>query len=114
MNNPNQPPFQAQASPNIILAVISLALGVIGLFGMIPTLIFTLCSVIPIGFGIAALIMGILAKVRARSDPANWGGGGLAIAGAVAGVFCIVAPVLYFIIVMVLWFGFAAMSNSGR
>lgn len=114
MNNPYQPPFQAQPSPNIVMAIVSLALGVIGLFGIIPTLIFSLCGIIPIGFGIGALIVGILAKVRAKNDPKNYGGGGLAIGGIAAGAFCIIAPVIVILVWMVFMFGIAATGSSGR
>ena len=56
MNYPPQAPLPPTQSPNIILAVASVILGAIGLLGMIPTLIFTLCGIIPIGFGIAAAL----------------------------------------------------------
>ena len=114
MNYPPRAPISPTQSPNIILAVASVILGAVGLLGMVPTLIFTLCGVIPIGFGIAALVTGVLAKVRAKNDPQRWGGGGLAIGGAIAGVFCIIAPVLYIILVMVFFFGLAAMSQPAR
>ena len=111
MNYPPQAPISPTQSPNIILAVASVILGAIGLLGMIPTLIFTLCGVIPVGFGIAAVITGLLAKVKAKNEPQKWGGGGLAMGGAIAGAFCIIAPVLYIILVMVLFFGIAAMNS---
>lgn len=114
MNCPPQAHAVPVQSPNIILAVASVILGVIGLFGMVPTLIFTICGIIPIGFGIAALITGVLAKVKVKNDPINWGGGGFALGGIIAGVFCIIAPVLYIILVMVFFFGIAAMSSPGR
>jgi hypothetical protein len=114
LNNQFQPQIVGNTSPNVILGVASLILGVIGLFGMVPTLIFTLCGIIPIGFGIAALITGVLAKVKVKNDPLNWGGGGLALGGIIAGVFCIIAPVLYIILVMVFFFGIAAMSSPAR
>jgi hypothetical protein len=114
VNHPEPGLLRPTQSPNIILAVASVILGTVGLFGMIPTLLFTLCGVIPMGFGIAALITGILAKVRAKNDPQKWGGGGWAVGGMIAGVFCIIAPVLYIIIVMVFWFGLAAMSQPAR
>ena len=114
MNDPQYSSAPPPGSPNIILAIASVVLGAVGLLGMIPTLIFTLCGVIPMGFGIAAVVTGVLAKVRAKKDPQNWGGGGLAIGGAIAGAFCIIAPVLYIILVMVFWFGLAAMSQPAR
>ena len=114
MIDPGQTPFQSQPSPNIVLAIVSLSLGVIGLFGIIPTLLFTLCGVIPIGFGIGALVVGILAKVRAKNDPKNYGGGGLAVGGIAVGALCIVAPILVILVWMLFMFGIAAISSSGR
>ena len=113
MNNPQfgGPP---QASPNAVLAIVSLILGVVGVIFLIPTIIFTICGLISIAFGIASVITGFLARSRAKSDPANWGGGGLAIGGIVAGVFSIIAPILYIILVMVLWGFFFAASQAGR
>ena len=114
MNQQPYTPAAAPSSPNIILAVASAGLAAIGICGMVPTLLFTLCGIIPIGFGIGAIITGVLAKVKARNDPMNWGGGGLAIGGVIAGMFCIVAPVLYTIVVMVLWYGLSTMGKPGK
>ena len=112
----NVPPAGSTStqSPNIVLAAASAILGAVGLLGMVPTLVFTFCGIIPIGFGIAAVITGVLAKVKAKNDPQNWGGSGLAIGGAIAGVFCIIAPVLYIILVMVFFFGIAALNSPAR
>ena len=81
---------------------------------MVPTIIFTLCGVVSIAFGIASVITGFLARSRAKSDPMNWGGGGLAVGGIIAGAFSIIAPVLFIIIVVVLWGIFIAASQAGR
>ena len=113
MNNP-QFGGAPQASPNAVLAIVSLILGIVGVIFLVPTIIFTICGLISIAFGIASVITGFLARSRAKSDPANWGGGGLAIGGIIAGVFSIIAPILYIILVMVLWGVFFAASQAGR
>ena len=102
------------ASPNIVLAVVSLILGVIGLAFMIPTLLFTPCGIISAGFGIGAMVAGLLGMTRAKSDPAKWGGKGIAIGGTVVGLISVIAPVGYIILWMIIWFGFIAAGQSGR
>jgi uncharacterized membrane protein HdeD (DUF308 family) len=113
VNNPQFGGAQ-QASPNAVLAIVSLILGIVGVLFLVPTIIFTLCGIISIAFGIASVITGFLARSRAKSDPANWGGGGLAIGGIIAGVFSIIAPILYIILVMVIWGIFIAANSAGR
>lgn len=114
MNNPFQPQTPVPTSPNIVLAVVSLGLGVIGLAGMLPTLIFGLCAIIPIVFGVGALITGFLGRSRAKNDPAKWGGSGLALAGIVVGAVSVVAPILFILLVIVLWAGLAGAGQLGR
>lgn len=83
----------------------SVVLSVIGFVGMVPTLLFALCAIIPLGFGIGALISGTLAVVKAKNDPLNWGGRGLAIGGIIAGVILLIAPILYYAVLTVLVYG---------
>jgi hypothetical protein len=104
MNYQAQPQSPRPPSPNIVLAVVSVGFAVVGLVFMIPTLLFTLCGIVPIACGLAALVVGVLAKVRANKDPNTWGGGGLAIGGIIAGILCVIAPVVYVILVSVLWY----------
>lgn len=104
MNYPNQQPMRATASPSIGLAVMSVVLGLIGFVGMVPTLLFALCAIIPLGFGIASLISGTLALVKAKKDPLNWGGRGLAIGGIIAGVILLIAPILYYAVLTVVFY----------
>ena|SRR5215204_1920138 len=113
MNNP-QFGGAPHASPNAVLAIVSLILGIVGVIFLIPTIIFTLCGLISIAFGIGSVITGFLARSRAKSDPENWGGGGLAIGGIIAGIFSITAPILYIILFLVLWGIFVAASQAGR
>ena len=114
MNEQFRPQLAHNPSPNIILAVVSVGLAAIGICGLIPTLIISFCGVFPIALGIAAIVTGLLAKMKAKNDPQNWGGAGLALGGVIAGAFCVVVPALYIILMMVLWFGIAAMGQPGR
>ena len=95
----------------MVLAIISLGLGIIGLFAVIPTLVFWLCGIFPIALGIAALICGFLAKSRASSRPAEYAGGGFAIGGIIAGALAVVAPILVFVVWMIIWFGLMSTSQ---
>jgi uncharacterized membrane protein HdeD (DUF308 family) len=114
MNNPQFGAGPRPPSPNIALAIVSLALGIVGVLFLVPTIIFTLCGVISIAFGIASVITGFLARSRAKSDPANWGGGGLAIGGIIAGVLSIIGPIAYIILFLLIWGIFVAASQAGR
>lgn len=78
----------AVAGQNKTLAIISLVTGILSLF---------CCAwFVP---GIAAVVMGFMAKSKAAKDPANYGGGGLAlgaiISGAVSILLGIIVSVLY-------------------
>ena len=114
MNYPPPAPTAPTRSPNIVLAVVSLVLGLIGLAFMVPTLVFTPCGIISVAFGIGALITGLLGWSRAKADPANWGGGGLAIGGTIVGLVSVIAPVGFIILWMVVWFGFTAAGQTGK
>lgn len=113
MNNP-QPPVPGAQSPNIVLGIVSVGLGVLGLAFMIPTLIFTLCGIIPFALGIGAVVTGLLGRSKAKADPSKWGAPGLALAGAGVGVVSIIAPIGYIIIWMIFWFGIMAAGQTGR
>ena len=54
------------------MAVAALVLGILGLFTCLPA-------------GVVGLILGIIALVRANSEPQRYGGGGMAIGGIVTG-----------------------------
>lgn len=113
MNNP-QFGGAPQASPNIMLAIASMGLAVVGILFLIPTIIFYICGIVPILLGIAAVVTGLLAKVKAKKDPQKWGGGGLGLAGAIVGAFSIVLPLLYIILMVALMVGISATSQTGR
>lgn len=88
-NTPFQPPPAGAGGQNKTLAIISLVCGILSL---------VCCSwFIP---GIAAIVMGFIARSKANSDPANYGGGGLALGGIITGAISVVLG----IIVIILYF----------
>ena len=114
MNYPNQPPFPTKVAPNINLAIVSVVLGVLGIFCIIPTILFTFCAILPIAFGIGAIIVGFLARSRAGKDPVHWGGAGLAIGGIIAGAASILAPVAIIIFMVIIYAGMIGAGQLGR
>lgn len=82
-NTPFQPPMGA-AGQNQTLAIVSLVCGILGL-----------CCGLP---GIAALITGYIAKNKADTDPQNYGGRGMAIAGMVLGAISVIFTILYILL----------------
>lgn len=75
-NTPFNPPPAGTTGQNQTLAIVSLVCGVLGLC----------CG----PFGIAALITGYLAKKNADSNPAEYTGGGFALAGMILGGISVV------------------------
>lgn len=71
------PPMMAMSGQNQVLPTISLVLGILGLI--------LLCCWGGIPFGLGALITGYLGMNNANSNPTQYGGKGLAIAGMVMG-----------------------------
>lgn len=94
-NTPFQPPPAGAQGENKTLAIISLVLGVLS----IPCCGFVI-------FGIAAVITGFMAKSKADSNPKEYGGRGLALAGigigAVMTIIGIITNILYLIGVIAL------------
>jgi len=95
---PNEPmqnaPMPAAAGQNKTLAIISLVTGILSLF---------CCGwFIP---GIAAIVMGFMAKSKASNDPSSYGGGGLALGGIITGVLSLILGV---IVVALYFMGFLA------
>ncbi|HMQ05235.1 MAG TPA: DUF4190 domain-containing protein [Pyrinomonadaceae bacterium] len=96
----NAPMSAAPQGPNQTLAIISLVAGILGL---------TVCcgSLLP---SLAAVVLGFMARGKANSDPANYGGSGLALGGIITGALGLLAG----IIVLALYFlGFAATMMQG-
>jgi len=111
-NTPFQPPGASQGQSQT-LAIVSLALGLIGILAIIPTLIFTLCGIFPIALGLGAIITGFLARSRAQQKPDEYTGSGLAIGGMATGAISLLVPIAIIIIALLFIFGmfsFAAFS----
>jgi hypothetical protein len=100
-DTPFQPP--AVKGQSSMLAIISVILGLLGLLMVLPTIAFLFCGILPIGLGIAAIITGFMAKSRARSKPAEYGGGGLAIGGITLGFISFLAPIIIAVLIIVLY-----------
>ena len=95
-NQMQNPQFQnaAPAGQNQTLAIISLVTGILSLF---------CCAwFIP---GLAAVIMGFLARGKANSNPSQYGGAGLALGGIITGG---ISLILGLIVVVLYFLGFAA------
>jgi len=110
-NTPFQPPAPGVGSPSSTLAIISLALGGIGLITVVPTIIFLVCGILPFFFGLGAIITGFLARSRAKSQPAAYSGGGMAMVGLVLGVLDVLAPFGILALTILLWGGLTALGN---
>ena len=85
MQNPSFTPSTAGAGPNQTLAIVSLVVGILG---------FTLCC----GFfvpSIVAIVLGFMARGKAASDPANYGGSGLALGGIITGALGLLLGVVF-------------------
>ncbi len=84
------PPANTAAAPSKTLALVSLVLGILG---------FTLCcgTVVP---SLVAIITGVMARGKAKNDPANYEGAGLAMGGIITGVIGLLLSVGYLIFVM--------------
>ena len=74
-NTPFSPPPAGVRGQNKTLATISLVLGILA--------ILPCCGFLS---GIPGAVIGFIARSRANSDPANYGGGGLALAGIILGI----------------------------
>lgn len=84
---PNEPmqnaPVSGPQGQNKTLAIVSLVTGILSLF---------CCAwFVP---GIAAIVMGFLAKSKAAKDPANYGGSGLALGAIISGAVSIVLGII--------------------
>ena len=77
------PPPAAAGGQSQTLAIISLVVGVL-----------SLCCGYLFLPGIAAIVLGFMARSKASSDPAAYGGGGLALAGIILGALSLILGVL--------------------
>jgi hypothetical protein len=103
MQNPQYQPGSAApaAKQNQTLAIVSLILGILGT---------TICCGWFL-FSIVALVTGFMARGKANSDPANYGGAGLAMVGIITGAIGIVLGIGYW--VFLLFFGGMQMMMQG-
>jgi len=114
MNQPNHPQLPGAADSSIvILAIASIVLGIFGFVGMIPTLLFTLCGILPIALGVGGAIAGFLAVSRAKKVSAG-GPKAIGIIGIVISCLAALAPMLYLALVLMVYLGVAVFSNTGR
>ena len=83
----NPPPPGAGAGQNKTLAIVSLVLGIVS---------FLCCNWFIVG--LAAVVTGFMAKSKADSDPANYGGRGLALGGIITGVLSMIIGILIWVL----------------
>jgi hypothetical protein len=107
-DTPFQPP--AVAGQSQTLAIISLICGIIGVLAIVPTLVFILCGILPLAFGLAGVIIGFLARGRAKNFPDQYTGGGLALGGIISGALAVLGTVGWVVLWIVLW---GAMIGAG-
>lgn len=88
-NTPFQPPPAGAGGENKTLAIISLVCGILSLI---------CCSwFIP---GIAAIVLGVMARSKAKSNPGEYGGEGLALGGIITGGISLVLGVIIIVLYM--------------
>jgi hypothetical protein len=100
-DTPFQPP--AVKGPSSVMAIISLVLALIGLISVLPTILILFCGILPLGLGLAAIIVGFLARSRAKKDPEHYGGSGLAMAGILLGILAFIAPIAITVLMFVFY-----------
>jgi hypothetical protein len=107
-----------EKGPSSVLAIVSLALGIVGFVGagltllvsIIPILLL-ICGTIPFLIGIGAVITGFLARSRANSMPESYSGAGLALGGIILGVLDILAPIGLLLLWILAYGAFFAASS---
>ena len=86
-NTPFQPPAAGTGGKNQTLAIVSLVTGILSIF---------CCGwVLP---GVAAIVMGFLAKKKADENPSEYGGRGLALGGMITGAISVVLGIIVLIL----------------
>lgn len=89
-NTPFQPPAAGVEGQSKMLAIVSLVLGILGF----------LCCSSTFVVGLAAIVTGFMARGKASSDPANFGGSGMAIGGIILGVLSLLIGAVYWILIV--------------
>ena len=99
MQNSPYTPSPAAGGPSQTLAIVSLVAGILGL---------TVCcgALVP---SLVAVVLGFMARGKANSDPANYGGAGLALGGLITGVIGVIGSIIVLIYVLLNFAFFAAM-----
>jgi hypothetical protein len=92
-NTPFQPPG-AGAGEKKGLAIAALVCGIVSIPGI--------CCYVGVLLGPAALIMGFIARNKAKSDPVNFGGEGLALGGMITGAVGSLFAILYIVYIVVI------------
>jgi hypothetical protein len=85
---PFQPPVAGASGQSQGLAIASLVCGGLGLlfmFGGVIPIISLICLPLSLLLAIAGIITGFLARGKAKKDPQNYGGAGLALGGIISG-----------------------------
>lgn len=90
----------AAGGPNQTLAIVSLVVGIL-----------SLCCGYTFIVPIIAIVLGFMAKGKANSDPANYGGAGLALGGIITGAVALLIGVVVIILNVVMGFGGAMLQG---
>jgi hypothetical protein len=102
-NTPFQPPT-VKSGQSQGLAIASIACGavsLVSLIGLIIPFVNFVCFAVTPGLGLAAIITGFLARSRAKQNPDQYGGAGLALGGIITGALSILAVVGLFLLAIV-------------
>ncbi len=93
-------PYAVQTSPNMVLGIVSLCLG-------LASITIGWCCYSGLLLAPAAMIAGFIALIQNRSDPQQYGGKGLAIGGIASGFAYFV-----FLVIFILIYGLALIGGS--
>lgn len=102
-NTPFQPPVVG-AGKSQTLAIASIVTGgisLVSLVGLIIPFVNFLCFFGSPALGLAGIITGFLARSRAKRDPEQYGGAGLALGGIITGTLSILAVIGLFVLALV-------------
>jgi hypothetical protein len=99
-NTPFQPPVvkSGQSQTLAIASIVCGGISLVSLVGLIIPFVNFVCFAVTPGLGLAAIITGFLARSRAKQNPDQYGGAGLALGGIITGALSILAVVGLFAI----------------
>jgi hypothetical protein len=103
---------QPYGVPDAQGALISMILGIVGLVLTPLTCCCGVGVIIPLGLGIAALVLGFMARNRIAAAPGALGGGGKALAGIICGGTAVGISVVLLILVVVLRVAMPSIINA--